>query len=66
MSVLVGKSAPHSRAKAVKGETIIEDFTLEHFKEKITDQGIPCVWENLRNPVPIADRFIRPPLKAKA
>ncbi|MEO7100252.1 MAG: peroxiredoxin [Luteolibacter sp.] len=34
MSVLVGKPAPNFRAKAVKGETIIEDFTLEQFKGK--------------------------------
>jgi peroxiredoxin 2/4 len=31
MSVLVGKSAPSFRAKAVKGETIIEDFSLDQF-----------------------------------
>lgn len=34
MSVLVGKPAPLFRAKAVKGETIIEDFSLEQFKGK--------------------------------
>lgn len=34
MSVLVGKPAPSFRAKAVKGETIIEDFSLEMFKGK--------------------------------
>ena len=31
MSVLVGKSAPSFRAKAVKGKTIIEDFSLDQF-----------------------------------
>ncbi|QQL44185.1 peroxiredoxin [Sulfuriroseicoccus oceanibius] len=31
MSVLVGKQAPAFSAKAVKGETIIEDFSLEQF-----------------------------------
>lgn len=31
MAVLVGKPAPSFRAKAVKGETIIEDFSLEQF-----------------------------------
>jgi peroxiredoxin (alkyl hydroperoxide reductase subunit C) len=31
MSVLVGKSAPSFRAKAVKGETIIENFSLDQF-----------------------------------
>lgn len=31
MSVLVGKKAPAFSAKAVKGETIIEDFSLEQF-----------------------------------
>lgn len=31
MSVLVGKLAPSFRAKAVKGETIIEDFSLDQF-----------------------------------
>ena len=31
MSVLVGKPAPSFRAKAVKGETIIEDFSLDQF-----------------------------------
>ena len=34
MSVLVGKPAPAFRAKAVKGEVIIEDFSLEQFKGK--------------------------------
>ena len=34
MSVLVGKPAPSFRAKAVKGETIIEDFSLDQFKGK--------------------------------
>ncbi len=34
MSVLVGKPAPNFHAKAVKGETIIEDFTLDQFKGK--------------------------------
>ncbi|MBK1882914.1 peroxiredoxin [Luteolibacter pohnpeiensis] len=32
MSVLVGKSAPSFSAKAVKGETIIENFSLEQYK----------------------------------
>jgi peroxiredoxin 2/4 len=31
MSVLVGKLAPTFRAKAVKGETMIEDFSLDQF-----------------------------------
>ena len=31
MSVLVGKPAPTFSAKAVKGETIIEDFSLDQF-----------------------------------
>jgi peroxiredoxin (alkyl hydroperoxide reductase subunit C) len=31
MAVLVGKPAPTFRAKAVKGETIIEDFSLDQF-----------------------------------
>lgn len=31
MSVLVGKKAPSFKAKAVKGEHIIEDFTLQDF-----------------------------------
>lgn len=31
MAVLVGKKAPAFSAKAVKGETIIENFTLEQF-----------------------------------
>jgi peroxiredoxin 2/4 len=31
MSVLVGKSAPSFRAKAVKGETIIENFSLDQY-----------------------------------
>lgn len=31
MAVLVGKPAPSFRAKAVKGETIIEDFSLDQF-----------------------------------
>lgn len=31
MAILVGKSAPSFRAKAVKGETIIEDFSLDQF-----------------------------------
>jgi peroxiredoxin (alkyl hydroperoxide reductase subunit C) len=31
MAVLVGKPAPSFRAKAVKGETIIDDFSLEQF-----------------------------------
>ena len=31
MSVLVGKPAPSFSAKAVKGETIIEDFSLDQF-----------------------------------
>jgi peroxiredoxin (alkyl hydroperoxide reductase subunit C) len=34
MSVLVGKSAPSFRAKAVKGETIIEDFSLDQYLGK--------------------------------
>ena len=34
MAVLVGKPAPAFRAKAVKGETIIEDFSLEEFLGK--------------------------------
>ena len=34
MSVLVGKPAPSFHAKAVKGEIIIEDFSLEQFKGK--------------------------------
>ncbi|MFV1994960.1 MAG: peroxiredoxin [Verrucomicrobiales bacterium] len=34
MSVLVGKPAPRFRAKAVQGENIIEDFTLEDFEGK--------------------------------
>lgn len=34
MAVLVGKQAPAFSAKAVKGETIIENFTLEQFKGK--------------------------------
>ena len=34
MSVLVGKPAPSFHAKAVKGETIIEDFSLDQFKGK--------------------------------
>ncbi len=34
MSVLVGKPAPSFRAKAVKGETIIEDFSLDDFRGK--------------------------------
>ena len=34
MSVLVGKPAPSFRAKAVKGETIIEDFSLDQFRGK--------------------------------
>lgn len=32
MSVLVGKPAPSFRAKAVKGETIIEDFSLDEYR----------------------------------
>ena len=32
MAVLVGKQAPSFSAKAVKGETIIENFNLEQFK----------------------------------
>ncbi len=32
--VLVGKKAPHFTAKAVKGEAIIENFTLEQFEGK--------------------------------
>ncbi|MES2997243.1 MAG: peroxiredoxin [Verrucomicrobiota bacterium] len=31
MSVLVGRPAPSFRAKAVKGETIIEDFSLDQY-----------------------------------
>lgn len=31
MSVLVGKPAPSFKAKAVKGETIIDDFSLDQF-----------------------------------
>jgi peroxiredoxin (alkyl hydroperoxide reductase subunit C) len=31
MAVLVGKPAPSFRAKAVKGETIIEDFSLQQY-----------------------------------
>ena len=31
MAVLVGKPAPSFSAKAVKGETIIDDFSLEQF-----------------------------------
>jgi len=31
MAVLVGKKAPSFKAKAVQGETIIEDFSLEQF-----------------------------------
>ena len=34
MAVLVGKKAPSFRAKAVKGENIIEDFSLEDFVGK--------------------------------
>jgi peroxiredoxin 2/4 len=34
MAVLVGKQAPSFQAKAVKGETIIENFSLEQFKGK--------------------------------
>ncbi|KAB2641762.1 MAG: peroxiredoxin [Verrucomicrobia bacterium] len=34
MSVLVGKSAPSFRAKAVAVSTIIEDFSLEQYKGK--------------------------------
>ncbi|GAA5123007.1 peroxiredoxin [Luteolibacter yonseiensis] len=34
MSVLVGKPAPSFRAKAVKGETIIENFSLDQFVGK--------------------------------
>jgi len=34
MAVLVGKPAPSFRAKAVKGETIIEDFSLDQFVGK--------------------------------
>ena len=34
MAVLVGKKAPTFRAKAVKGETIIEDFSLDQFVGK--------------------------------
>jgi peroxiredoxin 2/4 len=34
MAVLVGKPAPSFRAKAVKGETIIDDFSLDQFKGK--------------------------------
>src|SRR6476646_5081921 len=34
MSVLVGKKAPAFTAKAVKGETIIENFTLSQFLGK--------------------------------
>lgn len=34
MSVLVGKKAPQFRAKAVLGETIIENFSLEQFLGK--------------------------------
>lgn len=34
MAVLVGKKAPAFSAKAVKGETIIENFTLEQFLGK--------------------------------
>ena len=34
MAVLVGKSAPSFRAKAVKGETIIEDFSLDQYVGK--------------------------------
>jgi peroxiredoxin (alkyl hydroperoxide reductase subunit C) len=31
MSVLVGKKAPHFTAKAVRGETIIDEFSLQQF-----------------------------------
>ena len=34
MAVLVGKPAPSFRAKAVKGETIIDDFSLDQFVGK--------------------------------
>jgi peroxiredoxin (alkyl hydroperoxide reductase subunit C) len=34
MSVLVGKSAPSFQAKAVKGETIIENFSLDQYRGK--------------------------------
>lgn len=34
MAVLVGKPAPSFRAKAVKGETIIEDFSLDQYVGK--------------------------------
>lgn len=34
MAVLVGKPAPSFKAKAVKGETIIEDFSLDQFLGK--------------------------------
>jgi peroxiredoxin (alkyl hydroperoxide reductase subunit C) len=34
MAVLVGKKAPSFRAKAVKGETIIDDFSLDQFVGK--------------------------------
>ena len=34
MAVLVGKPAPSFRAKAVKGETIIEDFSLDQYAGK--------------------------------
>ncbi len=34
MAVLVGKPAPSFRAKAVKGETIIEDFSLDQYRGK--------------------------------
>jgi peroxiredoxin 2/4 len=34
MAVLVGKQEPSFQAKAVKGETIIENFTLDQFKGK--------------------------------
>lgn len=34
MSVLVGKTAPSFSAKAVKGETIIEDFSLDQYLGK--------------------------------
>lgn len=34
MSVLVGKSAPRFKAKAVKGETIIDEFSLDQYLGK--------------------------------